>query len=80
MFSRWLPCSNRAPGLEAGVLLVGDDWAEDHHDLELMDVGGATLARARLMRANGSCRFGRLGSGSRRQVSTGATGAVESFV
>ena len=30
------------------VLLVGDDWAEDHHDVELMDAGGATLARARL--------------------------------
>jgi len=38
----------RAPELEAGVLLLGDDWAEDHHDVELMDVGGETLARARL--------------------------------
>jgi transposase len=30
------------------VLFVGDDWAEDHHDVELMDASGKTLARARL--------------------------------
>jgi transposase len=30
------------------VLLLGDDWAEDHHDVELMDEAGRTLARARL--------------------------------
>ncbi len=30
------------------MLLVGDDWAEDHHDVELMDPAGRTLARARL--------------------------------
>jgi transposase/transposase IS116/IS110/IS902 family protein len=30
------------------VLFVGDDWAEDHHDVELMDVDGRVLARARL--------------------------------
>jgi transposase len=30
------------------VLFVGDDWAEDHHDVELMDVSGRTLAKARL--------------------------------
>ena len=29
-------------------LFVGDDWAEDHHDVELMDEAGRTLARARL--------------------------------
>ena len=29
-------------------LFVGDDWAEDHHDVELMDNAGRTLARARL--------------------------------
>jgi transposase len=33
------------PGLR---LFVGDDWAEDHHDVELMDVAGRVLARARL--------------------------------
>jgi hypothetical protein len=27
---------------------VGDDWAEDHHDVELMDVAGKVLARKRL--------------------------------
>lgn len=32
-----------------GVLvLVGDDWAEGHHDVELMERSGRTLARARL--------------------------------
>src|SRR5260370_1910010 len=30
------------------VLFVGDDWAEDHHDIELMDASGRVLARARL--------------------------------
>ena len=29
-------------------LLVGDDWAEDHHDVELMDAAGRVLARGRL--------------------------------
>jgi len=30
------------------VLFVGDDWAEDHHDVELQDERGRVLARARL--------------------------------
>jgi len=30
------------------VLWVGDDWAEDHHDVELVDDAGRRLARARL--------------------------------
>jgi len=30
------------------VLYVGDDWAEDHHDVELMDATGRRLAKARL--------------------------------
>src|SRR5215207_6368112 len=30
------------------VLFVGDDWAEDHHDVEFVDEGGRRLARARL--------------------------------
>ena len=30
------------------MLFVGDDWAEDHHDVELMDQTGRTLAKARL--------------------------------
>jgi len=29
-------------------LFVGDDWAEDHHDVELMDERGRVLARGRL--------------------------------
>ena len=30
------------------MLFVGDDWAEDHHDVELMDAAGRRLAKARL--------------------------------
>jgi len=30
------------------VLLVGDDWAEAHHDVEVMDESGRSLAKARL--------------------------------
>jgi transposase len=30
------------------VLFTGDDWAEDHHDVELQDGQGRVLARARL--------------------------------
>ena len=29
-------------------LLVGDDWAQDHHDIEVMDEGGRVLARRRV--------------------------------
>ncbi|WP_433356070.1 IS110 family transposase [Microtetraspora malaysiensis] len=29
-------------------LFVGDDWAEDHHDVEVMDTSGQRLAKARL--------------------------------
>jgi transposase len=29
-------------------LFVGDDWAEDHHDVEVMDAVGRRLAKARL--------------------------------
>jgi hypothetical protein len=29
-------------------LFVGDDWAEDHHDVEVMDAAGRKLAKARL--------------------------------
>jgi Transposase/Transposase IS116/IS110/IS902 family len=46
-------------GRESAVLvLVGDDWAEDHHDVELMDHCGLTLARARL--AEGPAGMARL--------------------
>jgi transposase len=30
------------------MLFVGDDWAEDHHDVHLMDETGAQIARRRL--------------------------------
>jgi transposase len=30
------------------LLFVGDDWAEDHHDVELMDAAGRRLDKARL--------------------------------
>lgn len=30
------------------MLFIGDDWAEDHHDVELEDEDGRRLARARL--------------------------------
>jgi len=30
------------------VICVGDDWAEDHHDVELVDQDGRRLTRARL--------------------------------
>ena len=30
------------------MVFVGDDWAEDHHDVELVDATGRRLARARL--------------------------------
>ena len=31
-----------------GLLFVGNDWAEDHHDVELQDATGRRLAKARL--------------------------------
>ena len=30
------------------MLFIGDDWAQDHHDVELMDSSGRRLAKARL--------------------------------
>lgn len=30
------------------MLIVGDDWSEEHHDIELMDASGALLKRTRL--------------------------------
>jgi transposase len=33
---------------EAVPLFAGDDWAEDHHDVELMDARGQVLAKRRL--------------------------------
>ncbi|MFE7333248.1 IS110 family transposase [Streptomyces sp. NPDC057565] len=40
------------------MLLIGDDWAEDHHDVELQDAIGRRLATARLAEgAEGIARF-----------------------
>src|SRR5439155_23276750 len=33
---------------DRGLIFVGNDWAEDHHDIEVMDDTGRTLARRRL--------------------------------
>jgi len=33
---------------EALLLLVGDDWAEDHHDIEVQDASGRVLGKAKL--------------------------------
>jgi transposase len=33
---------------EAGLLFLGDDWAEAHHDIEIEDDSGKVLARRRL--------------------------------
>lgn len=30
------------------MLFVGNDWAEDHHDVEIVDEHGRRLARKRL--------------------------------
>ncbi len=30
------------------MLFVGDDWAEDHHDVEIVDEQGRRLARRRV--------------------------------
>lgn len=30
------------------MLFVGDDWAEHHHDIKLVDEAGEDLARKRL--------------------------------
>jgi hypothetical protein len=32
------------------MIWVGDDWAEDHHDVEIQGEDGRRLARARLRR------------------------------
>ena len=34
------------------LLFVGDDWAEDNHDVELQDESGRVLARAKLPEAS----------------------------
>jgi hypothetical protein len=56
------------------VLLVGDDWAEDHHDVELMDQSGRVLARVRL--GEGAAGMARLHSMIGEQLGQDAGDAV----
>jgi hypothetical protein len=42
------------------VLFVGDDWAEAHHDVELMDASGRKLLSA-LLHALVAGQFGGVG-------------------
>jgi len=42
-------------------LFIGDDWAEDHHDVEVQDEQGLVLGPARLPEGvAGVTRFGEL--------------------
>ncbi len=42
------PCPAIIKELLRVLLFIGDDKAEDHHDLELVDESGNRLAKARL--------------------------------
>ena len=48
------------------LLFVGDDWAEEHHDVEVQDEAGAVLVRARL--AEGIAGIARLHAMIGRQL------------
>ena len=37
------------------MLFVGDDWAEDHHDIELQDEAGRVLGRAKVPERSHAC-------------------------
>jgi len=39
---------DRAERSQVSVLFIGDDWAEDHHDIEIVSTAGDRLARRRL--------------------------------
>ncbi len=52
---------------------MGDDWAEDHHDVELMDASGRVLARARL--PEGAAGMARLHAMIGEQLGEDAEGA-----
>ena len=45
---RLATCGGQLEGRVDVLLFVGDDWAEDHHDVEVMDAAGRRLAKARL--------------------------------
>ena len=43
---------------DEGLLFIGDDWAEGHHDVVVQDGAGKTLARRRLAEGvDGIARF-----------------------
>lgn len=48
MSSRWLLKNTGAEGRARGATVRRRDWAEDHHDVEVMDTAGRKLAKARL--------------------------------
>jgi hypothetical protein len=48
VISRWLLVMVSSGGEVPMVLFVGDDWAEDHHDVEVQDATGRRLGKARL--------------------------------
>jgi transposase len=56
-------------------LLVGDDWAQDHHDVELMDTAGRRLAKARL--PEGVAGMSRLHAMIAEQIGDGDPDEVE---
>ena len=47
------------------MIFVGDDWAEDHHDVYLMDEAGARLAslRGTQLVVQSLCNLGLVGRG-----------------
>jgi hypothetical protein len=57
-FSLMLPDVTQSTGKDEGLLFIGDDWAEGHHDVVLQDESGRTLARRRLPEGvDGIARF-----------------------
>jgi transposase len=59
-------------------LFVGDDWAEDHHDVEVMEVSGRRLAKARL--PEGVAGMARLHAMIAEQIGDGDPDEVEVVV
>jgi len=45
VISRWLLIMVSSGREMAMVLFVGDDWAEDHHDVEVRDATGRRLGK-----------------------------------
>ena len=39
------------------MIFVGDDWSEDHHDVEVHDEAGGRLARRRLPEGVNRCEM-----------------------